>query len=254
MVFRGLILALTLLALPARAEEVVLGLSQAKVSITANFHGSEILIFGAIKRSRALPDGPPLQVIVTVEGPKEPIVVRRKSKRFGIWVNTSSVEVDEAPSYYAVATSAPLKDALKAVEDLRYRITIPQAIRSVGAPMQVKDAQAFTEGLIRIRQEKGLYQQRENSVELSEATLFNTSIDLPASLTEGDYRTRIFLTRGGDIVSHYETEIHVRKVGLERWLYTLARQKSLIYGLMSLAIAIVSGWAASAIFTALRRG
>ena len=79
------------------------------------------------------------------------------------------------------------------------------------------------------------------------------SIALPSNLTEGSYPTRIFLTRGGRVVSVFETTIDVRKVGLERWLFTLSRQQPLVYGLMSLAIAIAAGWGASAAFRVLRR-
>ena len=46
--------------------------------------------------------------------------------------------------------------------------------------------------------------------------------------------------------------IYVRKVGLERFLYTLSRQQPLVYGLMSLAIAIFAGWSASTVFRLLR--
>ena len=88
---------------------------------------------------------------------------------------------------------------------------------------------------------------------MDEQTLFRTSIALPAALTEGEYQTRIFLTRGGKVVSQYETSIYVRKVGLERWLYALSRDKAFLYGLMSLAIAIAAGWSASAVFSLLRR-
>ncbi|MDG2379133.1 MAG: TIGR02186 family protein, partial [Tateyamaria sp.] len=52
----------------AAAETVVLGLSQNKVSITTNFDGSEILVFGAVKREKPIPKGSPLEVIVTVSG------------------------------------------------------------------------------------------------------------------------------------------------------------------------------------------
>lgn len=241
------------LALPVKAEEVVLGMSQTEVAITANFDGSEILIFGAVKREEAIPEGDPLQVIVAIQGPSEPLTVRRKEKRFGIWVNTESVEVDAAPSFYAVATSAPFDQVLSSTEDLRYKISIPSAIRSVGAPMTVADSQSFTEAVIRVRKANRLFQLLEGDVEFSQETLFKTSIAMPANLTEGEYRTRIYLTRSGEVVSEYETFIDVRKVGLERWLYTLSRQQPLMYGLLSLAIAIFSGWAASAIFTALRR-
>jgi hypothetical protein len=77
---------------------------------------------------------------------------------------------------------------------------------------------------------------------------------MPANLTEGDYVTRIFLTRGGKVISKYETSIEVSKVGLERWLFNLSRQQPLVYGLLSLAIAIFAGWGASAAFRLLRSG
>lgn len=238
-------------ALPLRAEEVVLGLSMSEVQITTSFDGSEILVFGAVKREAPLRDEP-LSVIVAVAGPQTPVVVRKKERRFGIWVNTQSVEVDSAPSFYAVATSGPLSDVLSNVEDLRHKVTIPRAIRSVGAPEGVEDPQSFTEAVIRIRQDNGAYALHEGAVELSQQTLFSTTVALPANLTEGGYPTRIFLTRAGRVVSTYETTIDVRKVGLERWLFNLSREQPLAYGLMSLAIAIFAGWSASAAFRLLR--
>ncbi len=244
--------SLSLATLAVADEAVVLGLSKDRVSITTNFDGSEILIFGAIKREDPIPSGDPLQVIVTVAGPSTPITVRRKEKRLGIWVNTDAVEVDQAPSFYAVHSSGPLNEVLKNVEDLRHKISVPRAIRSVGAPSHIADSMSFTEALIRIRKGSEIYQLNENSVVVEEQTLFRTSVRLPAALTEGDYRTRIFLTRGGTVVGQYETTIDVEKVGLERWLYELSRQQPLIYGLMSLAIAIAAGWGASAAFRLLR--
>lgn len=248
-----LALFLILAALPLRAEQVVLGLSQDEVAITANFDGSEVLIFGAVKRETPIPDDGPLEVIITIAGPSEPVTVRRKARRFGIWVNTDAVEVDAAPSFYAVATTGPLDEILRGVEDLRYKISIPRAIRSVGAPMNLGDAESFTDALIRIRTANRLYQVLEGSVDLEQHTLFRGSIALPSNLTEGDYAARIFLTRNGRVVDVYETVIPVQKVGVERWLYNLAQQQALLYGLMTLTIAISAGWAASAAFQAIRR-
>ncbi|WP_099912096.1 TIGR02186 family protein [Puniceibacterium antarcticum] len=233
-------------------EEVVLGLSQDQVSIGTDFDGSNILIFGAIKRETPIPEGPPIEVLITVAGPSVPVTVRRKERRFGIWVNTDSVVVDSAPSFYAVATSAPWSQAISDVEDLRQRVSIPRAIRSVGAPMTVQDSQSFTEAVIRIRMANGLYQMAENTVVVSQQTLFDTAIEMPANLTEGTYRARILLTRGGTVISQRETVIEVRKVGLERWLFNLSREQPLSYGLLSIAIAVAAGWGASAAFRMIR--
>lgn len=242
-------------ALPAKADEqVVLGLSQNRVAITANFDGSEILVFGAVKREGPIPEGDPLEVVIAVSGPKEPLTVRRKERRFGIWINTESVTVDRAPSFYAVATSGPFEQIVTEAEDLKHSISIGNAITSVSARAQNSNGEEFAEAVARIRTNNGLYSLRENTVTVDQQTLFKASLSMPANLTEGDYATRVFLTRGGEVISMHETNIDVRKVGLERFLFNLSRQQPLIYGLLSLAIAIIAGWGASAFFRYVRRG
>jgi uncharacterized protein (TIGR02186 family) len=247
-----LALALLPLAAPAAAqEEVIADLSQNRVSITADFVGSEILVFGAVKREVPIVWNP-LGVIVVVAGPSEPVVVRRKTRVAGIWVNTAAVEIDRAPSFYAVSTSGPLEDILLHVEDLRYRITPRRAIRSVGAPADVLDSPEFTSALIRVREAGGVYKVDEGAVSLSQQTLFSTSVQLPSNLVEGNYAVRIYLTRDRRVVTTFHTEIFVQKVGLERFLYTLAHEQPFLYGLMALALAVGAGWGASTAFRMLR--
>lgn len=253
---RHFLLILALLVAPlsalAQDETVVAGLSQNEVSITANFNGSEVLIFGAVQRTTPAPDGDPLEVIITMEGPDRPVTVRRMDRRYGIWMNTEAVEVDAAPTFYAVATTNPFREVISDTEDLRHRISIPRAIRAVGT--ETDHQRDFTEAVIRIRGADDLYQVLEGAVTLRNETLFDTSFRMPANLVEGDYTARIFLTRGRAVISSYETSISVRKVGLERMIYTLAHERPLVYGLLSLAIAIAAGWLASAVFRYIRLG
>jgi uncharacterized protein (TIGR02186 family) len=236
------------LASPAAAEQVVAALSQDRVAISTSFDGSEILVYGAIKREAPAPEDPPLAVIVTVAGPDEAVVVRRKDRVAGIWVNVEGVEVQRAPSFYAVASTAPLDEALSETEDLRWRITPPSKLRAVGAAATAQDAPAFLDALIRVRLAEGLYVVAPQTVQLRDETLFSAEIALPSALTEGNYDTRVFLTRGGAVIDAFETTIFVQKVGLERFIYTLAHERPLIYGILSLAIAIAAGWTASAVF------
>ena len=247
---RRLLVLLALLAWPAGAEEIVLGLSEDEVAITATFDGAGILIFGAVKRDGPAPDAAPLEVAITVSGPPEPLIVRQSERRLGIWVNAAAVEVDRAPSFYAVATTAPLARMLTDTEDLRHSVTLPRAIRAIGN--EVADREPFLDALLRVRLEEGRWQVLEGEVEFDEQTLFRTRIALPANLTEGSYAARIFLTRDGVVVDSLSTAIDVRKVGLERWLHRLATERSPLYGLLALAIAILAGWGASAAFQALR--
>lgn len=252
---RGVLaLLLWLAALPGHgSERIVLGLSQDEVAITATFDGSSLLIFGAVSREAPIPTDGRLEVVITVTGPPGPLDVRRKERQFGIWVNVDSVRLSQAPSFYAVASTGPLKDILSAVEDLRHGISLGQVVSTVGASQTVDDVENFTAALRRIRERERLYQINEGAVALDQQTLFRTSIELPSNLVEGTYRTRIFLLRDRDVVDMFSTGIPVRKVGMERWLYTTANTQPVLYGLMSLVIAIAAGWGASALFRLFQR-
>lgn len=249
---RALALLLAL-ALPSAAQEVIVaGMSQNRVSITADFDGSEILIYGAVKRDAPAPEGGPLEVIVTVEGPSTPVAVRRKDRVAGIWVNNASVRVDSAPSFYAVATTGPLKHILSDVENLRYGITIERVIRAIGIADEADQAGEFVLALLRVRTNEGRYRVLEGKVELTEETLFRTDVVLPANLTEGEYKVRLFLLRDKRVIDSQERVIGVRKEGLERFVFNLSREQPLIYGLVSLVLAALAGWGASAAFRLIR--
>ncbi|WP_406721201.1 MULTISPECIES: TIGR02186 family protein [Thioclava] len=248
MILRLLACLFVLLALPAQAaEKVVAGLSRESIGITASFDGSEILIFGAVKRYAPEPEGP-LDVIVTLEGPQGPVTVRRKSRQMGIWINTGSVEIPSAPSYYAVATTRPERDFLAHEVDEIYRITIPQALRNYTNATERANAAPYAEALQRIRVSHGLYKDNPGDVKLLDDTLFRADFSLPANLIEGDYTVRIFLVRKYRVIDEYSAPVTVRKVGLERWLFMLSQTYPPLYGIMSLALAVFAGWAANALF------
>lgn len=244
-----LIALFSLLMLPstAQAETVVAALSQTRVSVNANFDGSEILVFGAIKRETAIPENSPLDVIISVSGPEKVETIRRKDRRFGIWINVEAQVIGHTPTFYTVASTRPLQDILPPLTDSLWKITADKRILPGLRGLPAREA------LIRLRTDNDLYRTREGEVSLIEDTLFDTSIALPSNIVEGTYTTRIYLVRDGEVIDSYGTSINVQKVGIERWLYNLAYDNALIYGLMALAIAGISGWGASEAFRLLRR-
>ena len=243
------------LAVPVAAQEsVVTGLSTDNIALTADFNGSELFVFGAIRRDGPVPAAVgPLDIVITVKGPKRPVTVRHKQRRFGIWVNTDTVKVRQAPSFYAVATTRPLDDILSETERLRYGIGMDQAVRRVSGSTTVADTTPFTQALVRLREANGSYALLDGKVSVAEDTLFQTRIDMPANLVEGDYAAEFFLIRDRAVVSSAATIITVEKTGIERWLYNLSRQRPLAYGLMSVALALAAGWLAAAAFRLARR-
>jgi len=247
-----LALALLLLALPVRAEQVVAGLSQNRVAITANFDGSEIVVFAAVARDAPPPEGK-LDVIVTIEGPLAPVTVWRKARRMGIWVNTEAVEIGSAPSFYAIAATGPLPEIVEDSYNKAYRIGVGQVLQGLDVHRRMPDADQFAEALVRLRRASGDYQVDAGAVRLDQQTLIRADVQLPANLTEGRFRARIFLLREGRVIALEETAIYVQKEGIERFLHRLALDQPAIYGLLSLGLAVLAGWLASAAFQWFRR-
>jgi uncharacterized protein (TIGR02186 family) len=125
-------------------------------------------------------------------------------------------------------------------------------IRAIGIADEAEKAGEFVLALLRVRTNEGRYRILEGKVELTEETLFRTDIVLPANLTEGEYKVRLFLLRDKRVIASQEKVIGVRKEGLERFVFNLAHQQPLIYGLVSLVLAALAGWGASAAFRLIR--
>ncbi|HRO10568.1 TIGR02186 family protein [Amaricoccus sp.] len=250
----AVLLALVLTApLPAQ-ESVVTGVSTENIGLNATFDGSDLFVFGAIRRDAPIPpEADPIDVVITIKGPPRNVRVRHKERRLGIWMNTESLPVRQVPSFYAIATTRPLEETLSETERLRYQIGMDEAVRRVGGHDTIEDTTVYTDALVRLKERSGSYQQRDGAVLVAEETLFQTSFHMPANLTEGNYIAQFFLVRDREVISSGTSVIRVAKTGIERWLYNLSRNRPLLYGLASVAAALAAGWLAAEAFRLARR-
>src|SRR5215470_5410900 len=94
----------------SRPEQVQSDISMREISIQSNFTGVEIVLFGSIDFSKApAPDEKPYDVIMVVRGPDRPLVVRRKERIAGLWMNGDSKTFSAVPGFYAVLASRPFR-------------------------------------------------------------------------------------------------------------------------------------------------
>lgn len=234
----------------AITNSVLANLSQHSVSLDTTFSGSQLLIYGGIVRG----DDTPVDVIVAVAGPSKPVSVRKKVRQFGIWINGPAVQIDAAPSFYALASTRPLDEVLSSTDDLRYRIRLDKKIRLIDAPSWLGgEREDYRQAVSRVRTEQGLYAILPRTVDLLDDSdvahsLFETRIQLPANLVEGDYEARIFLVRDKQVVDSFTDKIEVRRAGIGRMIYSAAHEYPALYGITSIIIALVAGWLASAFF------
>lgn len=235
-------------------ERIVVGSDIDEVAITATFSGEEVFVYGAVQRNRFLlaEDQTP-EIAIVVEGPSSPLVVRRKGRLFGLWVNVESFRIAEAPSFYAVASTRPLDEILLPEEDAAYRISLDKAVLIAGSVFSAQDPEAFRQAALRLRRKGGFYLEDGRGVALKGGTLYQARLKLPASIVAGDYMVRVYLIRGGRVRDSQAIELPVFKQGLERTLGRAAQETPLLYGLGALLMAGFAGWAASTLFRRLGR-
>lgn len=234
----GLFVLLSLLAPMALFAEtrIVTGVSHENIPLNITFDGDNILIYGAIDSDELeTPD-----VIITVEGPKSPVEVHRKSRRFGLYFNTHSVRFDNAPSYLAIVANRPLHEIISVSEADAHKIGFTQRIVGYRTRSAISDPDHFIAALIRLRRSAENYYLADDAVNVAGGILFSSKIPLPADLMEGDYRISIHVLGGKKILSSGETVLPVYKSGIERWLYDLSVNSGFLYGLLAILIAVAT--------------
>jgi uncharacterized protein (TIGR02186 family) len=238
----------TFAAEPQRAEQVQSDVSTREVSIESNFTGIEIVLFGSIDFSRApsLDEGP-YDVIMVIRGPNRPIVVRRKERIAGLWMNGASETFPLVPGYYAVLASRPFRAV--APQDVLKKLGIGFSNLDFGKTAEGETADdGFRANLIRLQEEEGLFQESDDAISFIGRSLFRGSVQLPVDVPIGRYTTQVFLFRAGKLLSQSQSSLQVEKVGVERVVYMLAFHYPLAYGLLAVLMAMGAGLLAWTVF------
>ena len=231
-------------------ENVQIGLSTDKVVLTAGFSGTDLTIFGALENiDPLLARQGRYDVIVVLEGPAKPVVVRRKERVLGMWINTKSETFVNVPISYSMATTRMPQD-----------ITDPKSYRqlSLGVgtihmePLNPRQSpvtlQEFTRALRDRKRATNLYSTNFGGVEFLSQTLFRATLKLAPNVPVGTHKARAFLFRNGAFVKENSAQLAILKSGFEQWIYRSAQVHGFYYGLAAVAVAMVIGWLGRIIF------
>lgn len=238
---------------PPPHESVDADVSVRSVAVTSAFTGTEVVLFGAINNARpqtSRTDG--YDIVIVFEGSPTSVLVRRKSNIGGIWLNSSALQLDRLPSYYAIASTRPLSEIAVPEKLKAYRIGLGY-VEAEEEPRHAKlmskdQIAAFKVAAIEQKRKEGLYDEADYGVSFIGRSLFRSSIQLPANVPVGPLTARVYLFRSGDVVAQSPARVMLSRKGIERSLYSFAFDHPLFYGLTAVAIAIASGLLASAVF------
>jgi uncharacterized protein (TIGR02186 family) len=248
----ALVLSAGLAADDAHAERLIVSVSNHRVTVTPNYAGEELVLFGSVEKDDKTPaNRGNYDLVVTVSGPRADMVTRRKERRFGIWVNNDYRQFLKVPTYLALFSNRPF-DAIAPPEVQRRQqlglnnVLLTQRVGPDYADVVPDDA--FRSAFVRLRSQHGLYREATSAVTFLTPTLFRTGIPLPGEVPIGTYDVDIRLFADGALVTRTDTAFEIVKVGFEQFVATTARQNGFIYGLVTAFMALMTGWMASIVF------
>jgi uncharacterized protein (TIGR02186 family) len=231
----------------AAADTLVINIDPAAIPIGATYDGSTLRVFGEAPED--------CDVVIRMIGETHDLTMKQKGKVFGLlWMNLNTLKMHNVPSFFYVDASRPFKEAAPcdpAPHDLNDML----GLKSLGSIIQIEpktseDGLLFQE-LLKLKEHEKLYRQFSNvrfgTVENGMKS-FEAHIDLPPNLSAGQYRVEAYAVRNGQIAARADTQLGVSFVGFPKLLANAAFQHALIYGLMSVIIALIAGLLTGLVF------
>lgn len=238
---------------PAMAERLVTSISRHQVSVSSNFTGTSIVLFGTVE-----PDTPTARrratgydLVVTVSGPKQTIVERRKERVLGIWTNMGSRTFLNVPSYLAVLSNQSFEQMTDPETVRRLQLGLADKLLPQQLGNDIGDVardDPFRASFIRLKKQHRLYVEKTNGVTLLTPTVFRAEIPLPAEAPIGNYDVDVKVLADGALLTRANSAFEIVKVGFEQFVANAAQDYGLLYGLTTAMMAVMTGWFAAVVF------
>lgn len=234
---RLLILLLLLLPTGARAQAVLADVTSPLVAITTGFSGTDITVFGMLDEFNS-------DVIVVLRGPGHTLSLRRKERRFGLWLNGPEQRFTQVPGFYGLAASKPFTGLLS-LEDLNQNRIGLAALQSSLTPVRTADAprdvEADRAAVIAELTKRGLIVQKSEPIRLLGGRLFKVSFALPSNVPVGPFQVTVFAVKDRQVIGAMTTPLITSQIGIAADVHDWAYSLPWAYALASLGLAVLMG-------------
>ncbi len=115
--------------------------------------------------------------------------------------------------------------------------------------IKAKDA-TFRE-FVKLKEASGLYSisnEKFITTVQNAKQLYNIKIDWPYQAAPEEYSITLYAIRDGKVIETADTIFHVQQVGMVKELAAMAKNNSVLYGIISILVAIGAGFGVGIIF------
>jgi hypothetical protein len=240
-----LLLGCAMMVAPAGAQGAAPGLVVVpdRVEIGAFYRGSEVSISGTI------PVG--AEAVVEVTGKETAEKLLRKGRRGGLWMNVGELEVRGVPSLYlAMSTSSVLLSQATGGGAWGYP-ALTRKMELAGPGTAAEQAQ-LRDQFIKLKESQGLFGVFPGALTVASGPGNSRTVKgvftLPTKIKPDTYKVRLSVIEQGKVTAVDPGELTVVMAGFPAMLKELAHNHALLYGVLAVVIAIVTGFSMGYLF------
>ena len=216
------------------------------IPINLMYHGADVSIQGQSDAD--------VDLIVKISAEPTDAHMKYKGKAAGLfWMKMGDMSFENVPAAYLLYTSRNLDSLLQEDERIKEGIGFESIkagtkVESTAADM---DPDRWIAEFIKFKKAELLYQIKENSItrpQGTNGTEYRLDIKWPYQAAPGTYTIDVLAVRDGRVVDRTATSLTVARTGIVAKLSNLAFNHAAVYGIISIVVAMVAGFAVGMLF------
>jgi uncharacterized protein (TIGR02186 family) len=193
------------------------------------------------------------QIAFRIVGPREDLTLMRKGRVGGLWMNVQQIHFQNLPKVYLLWTS----DKLASMEAGGTKAMKLNYLSILSGTLETKNQEEeplFLNELIKLKEADRLYHVSEGTVRIRslEKGVWDRAdavLELPPKIYPGSYVLELLAFKEGNGRLLHSSALEVKLVGFPALISGLALRKGLLYGILAVLIATVSGLLIGIVFS-----
>jgi hypothetical protein len=216
------------------------------ISVHSLYHGSQIMIQGETDVDD--------DVVVKIISEPKKIELRRKGKAANfLWMNVSELEFQPVSDVYLIYATQEISELLSEQQQDEYEIgyTALKKHIEVEPVDSVEEKNRWIEELIKFKEKNNVYGVFNGKIEtqiVGSSKKYHLVLDWPYEAPPQEYTVYVYSVKDKMVREYKQSPLIVEKVGVLRFLSNMAFEKAILYGIISIIIAITAGFIVSLIF------
>ena len=243
---------LMILIFVSSALSITSKISPNNIYVDSFYRGSKVTITGETEAG--------MELIIKISSPEGKVHLRKKGKAGGVlWMNVGELEFNPVTDVYLIYTTKEINKILSETEQDKYAIGYEAFKRLVEvSPVENETEKGkWVKEFIKFKERYRIYGVFPGKIETrpnGDKIAYNLVVDWPYEALPLEYKVSVYAVKDNAVQDHTENFLVVKKVGALKFLSNMAFNNAVIYGIISIIIAIAAGFIVSLIFKGGRGG